>query len=250
MQRVCDRIGELAGPAEPPARLHGDLWSGNVMAGADGGAWLVDPVAYGGHREVDLAMLRLFGAPSPRVLAAYAEAAPLAEGHEQRVELLAALPPDGPRRALRRRLRRLGRGRRPPLRRVGLRGMDLQIEGRTAVVTGASRGIGEATAALLEAEGARVVGVSRGAGIDVTDPGAPERIAELAGGPVDILVNNAGTSYAKPLGELTDEDWNAPVGAARARLDAAHARASRRAWPSAAGAGSSTSPPRRASARR
>ena len=87
--------------------------------------------------------------------------------------------------------------------------MDLQIEGRTAVVTGASRGIGAATVALLEAEGARVVGVSRAAGIDVTDPARAERIAELAGGPVDILVNNAGTSYAKALDELTDEDWNA-----------------------------------------
>ncbi len=90
--RVCDRIGELAGPAEPPARLHGDLWSGNVLAGADGGAWLIDPVAYGGHREVDLAMLRLFGAPSRRVLDAYAEAAPLAAGHEERVELWQLFP--------------------------------------------------------------------------------------------------------------------------------------------------------------
>jgi 3-oxoacyl-[acyl-carrier protein] reductase len=87
--------------------------------------------------------------------------------------------------------------------------MDLGIEGRTAVVTGASRGIGAATAALLEAEGARVVAVSRGAGIDVTAPDAAARIAELAGAPVDILVNNAGTSYAKALDELTDEDWNA-----------------------------------------
>jgi len=86
--------------------------------------------------------------------------------------------------------------------------MDLGIEGRTAVVTGASRGIGAATAGLLEAEGARVVAVSRGAGVDVTDPHAAERIAELAGAPVDILVNNAGTSYAKALDELTDEDWN------------------------------------------
>ena len=86
--------------------------------------------------------------------------------------------------------------------------MDLGIEGRTAVVTGASRGIGAATAALLEAEGARVVAVSRGAGVDVTAPDAAARIAELAGAPVDILVNNAGTSYAKPLDELTDEDWN------------------------------------------
>ena len=86
--------------------------------------------------------------------------------------------------------------------------MDLQIKGRTAVVTGASRGIGAATAALLEAEGARVIAVSRTTGVDVTAPDAAERIAELAGAPVDILVNNAGTSFAKPLGELTDEDWN------------------------------------------
>ena len=87
--------------------------------------------------------------------------------------------------------------------------MDLQINGRTAVVTGASRGIGAATLALLEAEGARVVAVSRATGSDVTHPEAAERIAALAGGPVDILVNNAGTSFAKALDELTDEDWNA-----------------------------------------
>ena len=68
VERVCERIADLAGPAEPPARLHGDLWGGNVLAGADGRARLIDPAAYGGHREVDLAMLRLFGAPSERVL--------------------------------------------------------------------------------------------------------------------------------------------------------------------------------------
>jgi 3-oxoacyl-[acyl-carrier protein] reductase len=86
--------------------------------------------------------------------------------------------------------------------------MDLGIAGRIAVVTGASSGIGAATVALLEAEGARVVGVSRGTGIDVTDPDAAERIAALAPGPVDILVNNAGTSFVRPLDELTDDDWN------------------------------------------
>jgi 3-oxoacyl-[acyl-carrier protein] reductase len=86
--------------------------------------------------------------------------------------------------------------------------MDLGIAGRTAVVTGASRGIGAATAEQLEAEGARVVRVSRGTGVDVTSPDAAERIAELAGAPVDILVNNAGTTFARGLGELSDDDWN------------------------------------------
>lgn len=92
VERVCDRIEDLAGPPEPPARLHGDLWGGNVLAGADGRGWLIDPAAYGGHREVDLAMLRLFGAPSPRILAAYEEASPLADGHEDRVELWQLFP--------------------------------------------------------------------------------------------------------------------------------------------------------------
>ncbi len=92
LERVCDRMDELAGPPEPPARLHGDLWSGNVMAGADGRPWLIDPSCYGGHREVDLAMLRLFGAPSPRVFSAYEEVAPLGEGWEERVKLYQLLP--------------------------------------------------------------------------------------------------------------------------------------------------------------
>jgi fructosamine-3-kinase len=92
VERVCERIADLAGPPEPPARLHGDLWGGNVLAGADGRARLIDPAAYGGHREVDLAMLRLFGAPSERVFAAYAEVAPLADGHDERVALWQLFP--------------------------------------------------------------------------------------------------------------------------------------------------------------
>lgn len=92
VDQVCGRIDELAGPPEPPARLHGDLWGGNVLGDVNGEGWLIDPVAYGGHREVDLAMLRLFGAPSPRILDAYEEAAPLSEGHEERVGLWQLFP--------------------------------------------------------------------------------------------------------------------------------------------------------------
>ena len=92
VERVCARMGELVGPPEPPARLHGDLWSGNVLWGRDGRAWLIDPAAYGGHREVDLAMLRLFGNPGPHFFAAYEEVFPLSPGHEERVQLYQLFP--------------------------------------------------------------------------------------------------------------------------------------------------------------
>jgi fructosamine-3-kinase len=92
VERVCERLPELAGPAEPPARLHGDLWGGNVLAGADGLPYLIDPAAYGGHREMDLAMLRLFGGPGERCFGAYAEAFPLSDGHRDRVELWQLFP--------------------------------------------------------------------------------------------------------------------------------------------------------------
>jgi fructosamine-3-kinase len=92
VERVCARIDAVAGPPEPAARLHGDLWSGNVLADASGDAWLIDPAAYGGHREVDLAMLRLFGSPGERLFNAYDEAHPLADGHAERVELWQIFP--------------------------------------------------------------------------------------------------------------------------------------------------------------
>jgi fructosamine-3-kinase len=97
VERVCARLPELAGAADDdvPARLHGDLWSGNVLwseGTPDGGsgtrAVLIDPAAHGGHRETDLAMLELFGAPHlAEILAGYAEAHPLAPGRRERVEL-------------------------------------------------------------------------------------------------------------------------------------------------------------------
>jgi fructosamine-3-kinase len=92
VEHVCERLDRLCGPAEPPARLHGDLWSGNVLADVNGRPWLIDPSSYGGHREVDLAMLRLFGAPSQRVFEAYEEVSPLAEGAHERIGLWQLLP--------------------------------------------------------------------------------------------------------------------------------------------------------------
>jgi fructosamine-3-kinase len=88
VERVVAKIDGYGG-AEPPARIHGDLWPGNVIWAADGRAWLVDPAAHGGHRETDLAQLALFGgAPHlDRILAAYAETWPLADGWRDRIPL-------------------------------------------------------------------------------------------------------------------------------------------------------------------
>jgi fructosamine-3-kinase len=92
VERICEKIDELAGPPEPPARLHGDLWSGNVLADGDGHPWLIDPSAFGGHREVDLAMLALFGGLSASVLDSYEDTTPLADGWQDRVGLYQLLP--------------------------------------------------------------------------------------------------------------------------------------------------------------
>jgi fructosamine-3-kinase len=88
VERLVSRLPGYGGE-ESPARLHGDLWPGNVLWSADGRAWLVDPAAHGGHRETDLAQLALFGgAPHlDRLLAAYREAWPLADGWAARVPL-------------------------------------------------------------------------------------------------------------------------------------------------------------------
>jgi fructosamine-3-kinase len=91
VEAVCDRIADLAGPAEPPARLHGDLWSGNVLW-SGGRPYVIDPISYGGHREVDLAMLQLFGSPGPRFFAAYEDIAPLADGWQDRIALYQLFP--------------------------------------------------------------------------------------------------------------------------------------------------------------
>lgn len=86
-ERLFRRLPELIAPAEPPSRLHGDLWAGNLHVDGAGAPTLIDPAAYAGHREMDLAMMRLFGGYSERTFAAYAEAFPLAPGAEERVGL-------------------------------------------------------------------------------------------------------------------------------------------------------------------
>ncbi|MFI9817290.1 fructosamine kinase family protein [Saccharothrix variisporea] len=90
--RVVEAV-RVEAPDEPPARLHGDLWNGNVHWAADGRAWLIDPAAHGGHRESDLAMLHLFGCTHlDRIVAAYQEVTPLADGWRDRIPLHQLFP--------------------------------------------------------------------------------------------------------------------------------------------------------------
>ena len=92
VEAVIGRLPDLL-PEEPPSRLHGDLWNGNVIWALDGVARVIDPAAYGGHREADLAMMALFGLPHlPRVMEAYAEVSPPADGWEERLPLHQLFP--------------------------------------------------------------------------------------------------------------------------------------------------------------
>jgi len=84
---VAERMEQLVGDAEPPSRLHGDLWSGNACADGHGMPCVFDPAVSGGSRELDLAMMRLFGGFSRRTFDAYEESFPLLPGHEDRVAL-------------------------------------------------------------------------------------------------------------------------------------------------------------------
>ncbi len=87
LEDVAGRLEALGGPAEPPARLHGDLWAGNRMVDAEGRSWLIDPASHGGHREFDLAMMRLFGGFGEPAFRAYDEVFPLADGWQDRIGL-------------------------------------------------------------------------------------------------------------------------------------------------------------------
>jgi fructosamine-3-kinase len=92
VEGVVRRISELL-PDEAPARLHGDLWNGNCLWGQDGFVHVIDPAAYGGHREIDIAMLHLFGLTHlQRAMDAYNEVTPLAEGWEDRLGIHQLFP--------------------------------------------------------------------------------------------------------------------------------------------------------------
>ena len=91
VEAVAAKLGELLPPGGP-ALLHGDLWWGNVLFGADGRTWLIDPSVHGGHPEEDLAMLALFGSVPDRLLRAHAEACPPSPGWEERIALFQLYP--------------------------------------------------------------------------------------------------------------------------------------------------------------
>jgi fructosamine-3-kinase len=92
VERLAGRGEELCGPLERPALLHGDLWGGNRLVDVAEANWLIDPAVYWGHREIDLAMMQLFGGFAASTFEAYEEAFPLAPGWRERVDWY-QLPP-------------------------------------------------------------------------------------------------------------------------------------------------------------
>lgn len=91
LEAICKRLPELF-PEEPPALLHGDLWSGNFLVGTDGKACIFDPAVYFGHREMELAMTRLFGGFDTRFYYTYQAIRPLAPGWQKRIGLCQLYP--------------------------------------------------------------------------------------------------------------------------------------------------------------
>lgn len=79
-------------PVEKPALIHGDLWSGNIMAGQSDSPYIFDPAVYYGHREVELAFTTMFGGFDQVFYDSYEEAFPLEPGFEERVDLYNLYP--------------------------------------------------------------------------------------------------------------------------------------------------------------
>jgi hypothetical protein len=84
LEKLCKRLSEIF-PAEPPALIHGDLWNGNYLIRQNGQAVLIDPSVSYSHREMDLAMSRLFGGFPEEFYAAYQDQYPLSPGWAERL---------------------------------------------------------------------------------------------------------------------------------------------------------------------
>ncbi len=87
IERLMERLDEYLVEPEHPSLLHGDLWGGNFLVGPDGDAWLIDPAAYVGCAEADIAMTELFGGFSGAFYGAYRESGLLMPGYEERREI-------------------------------------------------------------------------------------------------------------------------------------------------------------------
>jgi len=90
-ESFCKKINDLF-PHEPPALLHGDLWSGNFMIAQHGNAAIYDPAVYYGHREMDIGMTKLFGGFDSNFYSAYHAVYPLEKNWQQRLSLTQLYP--------------------------------------------------------------------------------------------------------------------------------------------------------------
>ena len=87
MDRLLSHLDSYIREPEFPSLVHGDLWGGNVLCGNDGRAWLIDPAAYVGDFETDLAMTELFGRFPQIFYEAYHEVNPVESGYRQRKKI-------------------------------------------------------------------------------------------------------------------------------------------------------------------
>lgn len=87
VENIATKLDQFGASDSEPSLLHGDLWAGNRVVDTSGASWLIDPAVHGGHREFDLAMMRLFGGFDNDCFSAYQNVFPLESGWESRIAL-------------------------------------------------------------------------------------------------------------------------------------------------------------------